>query len=85
MEYLTNKLSQFKQWILSIVMFSDTKEIVLLTTHKSIKTEYKLLLWRDSSGVCFKFLKEYGIGLNSDTILPKKRPYYYKIPILKTN
>jgi hypothetical protein len=49
------------------------------------ETKYQLMFWRDSSGVCFKYCKEYGFGSCGETIAPKNRPYYWVIPILKTN
>ncbi len=43
---------------------------------------YKLLVWRDDSGICFKFGREYGFGC-WENIFPKKRPFYIAIPIFK--
>jgi len=45
--------------------------------------KWRMLIWRDTSGICFKLgvsISKYGDWC---TLLPTKRPYYYTIPILK--
>jgi hypothetical protein len=46
--------------------------------------EFRVLAWRDQSGICFKFGRAYGGGC-WETYLPKRRPFYYVIPIFKTD
>jgi len=43
----------------------------------------KILMWRNQSGICWKIGKEYGHGSCWATYLPKKRPWYYVIPMFK--
>ena len=41
--------------------------------------KYKLLIWRDQSGICFKLGYEYGYGC-WETIFPRYRPWYFILP-----
>jgi hypothetical protein len=42
--------------------------------------QLRLLIWRDQSGICFKVGRSYGGGC-WETYVPKKRPFYYIIPL----
>jgi len=63
------------------VRFSD-KQITLWDNKKRGGTKYQLLIWKDESGVCFKFGKTYGLGSCWETILPKQNTGLVQ---LKTN
>lgn len=43
----------------------------------------RILVWRDEDGICFKVGREYGFGSCWETYYPKKRPFYYCIPLFK--
>lgn len=82
-----NKRNKRKNWyelsnvFIHIVRFSD-KTITLWTNRKQGGTKYQLIIWKDESGVCFKFGKTYGLGSCWETILPKQKTVIVQ---LKTN
>ena len=82
-----NKEKEHKNWyklsnvFIHFVRFSD-KQITLWTNRKRGGTKYQLLIWKDESGVCFKFGKAYGLGSCWENILPKQNT---GIVQLKTN
>lgn len=82
-----NKEKERKNWyklsnvFIHFVRFSD-REITLWTNRKQGGTKYQLLIWKDESGVCFKFGKTYGLGSCWETILPKQKTGLVQ---LKTN
>lgn len=82
-----NKKKEHKNWyklsnfFIHFVRFSD-KEITLCSNRKQGGTKYQLLIWKDESGVCFKFGKTYGLSSCWETILPKQNNGLIK---LKTN
>lgn len=75
-----NKEKERRNWyklsnvFINFIRFSD-KQIALWTNRKQGGTKYQLLIWRDESGVCFKFGKTYGLGSCWETILPKQKLY----------
>jgi hypothetical protein len=82
-----NKRYKRKNWytlsnvFIYIVRFSD-KTITLWNNRKHGGTKYQLMIWKDVSGVCFKFGKEYGLGSCWETLLPKQKTGLVQ---LKTN
>lgn len=82
-----NKRNKRKNWyelsnvFIHIVRFSD-KTITLWNNRKQGGTKYQLMIWKDGSGVCFKFGKTYGLGSCWETILPKQNTGLVQ---LKTN
>lgn len=82
-----NKRNKRKNWyelsnvFIHIVRFSD-KTITLWANRKQGGTKYQLMIWKDESGVCFKFGKEYGLGSCWENILPKQKTGLVQ---LKTN
>lgn len=57
--------------------------ITIFKNKKRGSTKYSVLLWRDQSGICFKYGKSYGFDSCWENIFPKIRPYYYIIPFFK--
>ena len=81
----TKELNTKKQCDIHVVRFSD-KTITLFSLGKGVnKKRYQLMIWQDQSGVCFKYGFDYGNGSCWKTLQPKKRPYYFSIPIFKIN
>lgn len=82
-----NKRKECKNWynlsnvFIHFVRFSY-KTITLWSNRKLGRTKYQLLIWKDESGVCFKFGKTYGGESCWETILPKQNT---KLIQLKTN
>lgn len=82
-----NKTKERKNWyklsnvFINFVRFND-KQITLWANRKRGGTKYQLLIWKDESGVCFKFGKTYGLGSCWENILPKQNT---GIVQLKTN
>lgn len=52
-----------------LVGFSN-KTITIWSNKKNGGTKYQLMVWKDDSGVCFKFGKKYGFGSCWETMLP---------------
>jgi cephalosporin hydroxylase len=84
MNRLKQTYSKTKQWFLYIVRFSD-KTITIFKYGKKDLKRYQIMIWQDQSGVCFKYGFDYGGCSCWKTLYPQKRPYYFKIPIFKTN
>jgi hypothetical protein len=73
-----NKKKERRNWyklsnvFINIIRFNN-KQITLWTNIKQDYTKYQLLIWKDDSGVCFKFGKTYGFNSCWETILPKQK------------